>query len=112
MQRRKSDPKISEYRLTAAIAEKRIRSLALTSDKVAWSHHALERMVEREILDVDVLRVLRTGTIAGEPELTPHGEWKCKMVRPIRGSREVGVITILLKTSRLLIKAVEWEDLA
>jgi len=54
---------------------------------------------------------LRGGSITEQPEETPKGEWKCKMVYPIRGAREVGVVTIILKSDRLFIKTVEWEDL-
>ena len=103
---------VARYRLTRKIAEQRIRALAAVSDNIKWSLHALDRMNEREIYDVDVLRVLRLGTIAGEPEETNRsGEWKCKMVCGVRGSREVGVVAIILKTDGLFIKTVEWEDL-
>jgi len=111
MNRKSSRHVVTEYRLTAAIAEKRIRSLAVSSDTIVWSNHAHDRMEERDIYDVDVLRVLRSGCIAGQPEQTSSGEWKCKMSSPIRGAREVGVVTIILKSNRLFIKTVEWEDL-
>jgi len=104
--------KVTAYRLTRAIAERRIRSIAADTGMVKWAFHALDRMIERGIFDDDVLAVLRRGTISGDPESTPRGEWKCKMVRQIRGSREVGVITIILKSGCLFVKTVEWEDLA
>jgi hypothetical protein len=103
--------RITPYRLTAAVARKRIHAIAVDTGKIKWSFHALGRMEERGIFDVDVLAVLRTGTVAGSPELTPLGEWRCKMVRQIRGSREAGVITLILKSGCLFIKTVEWEDL-
>ena len=104
---------VARYRLTSGIAEKRIRELAQTTDHIKWSLHALERMEEREIFDVDVLRVLRSGTVRGTPEQTPReGEWKCKMVRNIRGSRQIGVVLIILKKDGLFIKTVEWEDVS
>jgi hypothetical protein len=107
-----SGRKVTRYRVTAAIAEKRIRQIAGDSDNIKWSLHALQRMEEREIFDIAVLRVLRAGTISGNPEETPReGEWKCKMVRRIRGAREAGVVAILLRREFLLIKTVEWEDL-
>lgn len=83
--------KVTAYRLTVSIAEQRVRKLA--------AH-------------IDVLRALRSGTVSGEPEMTPRGEWKVKMVRQIRGAREVGVVTIILRSERLFIKTVEWEDLS
>ena len=45
----------AKFRLTASIAERRIREIAARSDGIKWSRHALERMIEREIFDVDVL---------------------------------------------------------
>jgi hypothetical protein len=104
--------KVSKYRLTSAIAEKRIKRIAAASNSIKWSLHGLHRMEEREIFDVDVLRILRDGMISGEPEETPiGGEWKCKMVRKLRGTREAGVVVIILRKDCLLIKTVEWEDL-
>lgn len=39
------------------------------------------------------------------------GELKVKLVRQMRGQREVGVVVITLKSKYLLVKTVEWEDL-
>jgi hypothetical protein len=110
-----SDPpsrNVAASRLTAGIAEKRIREFAATSDSIRWSDHALERMNEREIFDVDVLRALRLGMVRGAPEKTKMEEWKCKMVYKLRGSRSIGVVVIILKTDGLFVKTVEWEDLS
>ena len=103
--------KVTAYRLTPAMATKRIRALAARTDDIDWSNHALERMEEREIFDVDVVRTMRGGEIAGEPEPARLGEWKCKFVRQVRGGRSVGVVVIILQNNRLLVKTVEWEDL-
>jgi predicted sugar kinase len=103
--------RVIRYRLTAAIAEQRIREFAAVSDNIKWSAHALMRMDEREIFDNDVLRILRRGMIGGDPEETPQGEWKCKMALRLRGTREAGVVVIILKRGGLLVKTVEWEDL-
>lgn len=103
---------VTQYRLTANVAEQRIRQIALQSEKIKWSLHALDRMEEREIFDVDVLRVLRGGFISGPPEPQQAGEWKCKMTLKIRGTREVGVVAIILRTDGLFVKTVEWEDLS
>lgn len=49
-----------------------------------------------------------------EGEIEPGqnaGEWKCKIVAKIKGNREVGVVTIVMRVGRLFIKTVEWEDL-
>lgn len=103
--------RVTSFRLTRALAEQRIKALAETSDNISWSVHALNRMDEREIFDGDVLRILRRGMVDGDPEKTPKGEWKCKMVYGLRGSREAGVVVIILKRGGLFIKTVEWEDL-
>ena len=78
-------------RLTPSMAERQIRALAADSGRIVWSRHAMERMTEREIFDVDVLRILRGGMLEGVPEATgTEGEWKCKMTMRLRGSRAVG----------------------
>lgn len=103
--------RVTPYRLTVNVAEQRIKLLASSTGNIQWSDHALERMVEREIFDVDALRVLRNGNCEGEPERTQRDEWKCKMVRRVRGTREVGVVVIITNTNRLFVKTIEWEDL-
>ena len=80
---------VAAFRLTAAVAEKRIREIAASTVAIKWSYHALARMNEREIFDVDVLRALRTGSIRGAPEKTAREEWKCKIVYRLRGSRDI-----------------------
>ena len=97
-------------RLTAGIAQTRIREIAQASENVILGMHARQRMQEREIFDVDVLRVLRQGFVDGEPESTEFGEWKCKVTLKIRGSRTAGVVTIILHSGKLFVKTVEWED--
>lgn len=104
---------VTRYRMTPGIAERRIRNLAKASDNIAWSVHALQRMNEREIFDVDVLRILREGMVIDPPEETKNrGEWKCKIVFKLRGAREAGAVVIVLRTDRLFVKTVEWEDLS
>lgn len=104
--------KLEAFRLTARVAQTRIRELASAdSNNVIFGHHALERMEERDISTNDALLVLQSGHIADEPELTEYGEWKCKMTKPIRGGREAGVVTVIMHNGKLFIKTVEWEDL-
>ena len=89
-----------------------ICNLARDSANVILSNHAMERMTERDILDIEVLKILRSGTLAGEPEQTSRGEWKLKLAMKLRGNREAGVVIIILRGDRmLLVKTVEWEDL-
>jgi len=98
-------------RLTAAIAEKRIHAAAKDSQNVVLGNHARDRMLERDIFDVDVFRILRTGHVDEQPEQTEQGEWKCKVTLKIRGGRTAGVITIILRSGKLFVKTVEWENL-
>lgn len=72
---------VSPMRLTAAIAQKRIREIAEKTEDVILATHARTRMADREIFDVDVFRILRHGHVDEAPELTERGEWKSKFPR-------------------------------
>ena len=97
---------------TALIA--RIREIAKKSENVFFSDHASERLLERGLTDLDVIRGYRIGDIVGA--ISPgerDDEWVCEVVFPSSnelGRREVGVITIVVKASRLRIKTVMWKD--
>lgn len=97
--------------------EKTIRLLAKDSRNVRWKAtsyetHAESRMEWREITDKMMFDVLRSGFIKGEIEPGRHpGEWKAKMVKQMKGTREVGVVTVVINNQKLFIKTVEWEDL-
>lgn len=97
-------------KLTAGIAEKRIHTIAQRSEMVITGMHARDRMAEREIDDVDVLRALRRGHVNDPPERTELDEWQCKVVMPMKSGRSIGVVVILLNNGRLFVKTVEWED--
>ena len=97
-------------RLGAHKAQTIINEAAQHTATVVFGDHALQRMAERGVLDVEVYRILRTGYVTEWPERTDKGEWKCKVVKKLRGHREVGVITIIVNRNRLFIKTVEWED--
>ena len=107
-----SDAELEVIAENPAIAQKRIREIAATSDRIKWSHHALDRMNEREIYDVDVLMALRSGTFgmrrSGRNEASGSARY---IIYRLRGSRDLGVVVIILKTDDLLVKTVEWEDL-
>lgn len=103
-------PKIASFRLTKAIAQKKIRSLARNSANLAWGIHARSRMEERGFTTRDVLRILQTGFVEEDPTKTDKGEWQCKITKHIRGGRDAGVVTIFLHDGRLFLKTVEWED--
>jgi len=97
-------PKPSELAAT-------IRRLALDTGYVGFSEHCIDRMEERGVSRLEAVRVLRGGEIRGEIEAgKSQGEWKCKVVAKPRGSRELGVVTVVVNGQRLFVKTVEWED--
>ena len=96
--------------MTASRAEAIIRGIAQDSDKIIFSNHALERMDERDLSDREVIAVLKTGVVLDVPTKTRNGDWQCKVVKRLRGVRDVGVVTIILLDGMLFLKTVEWED--
>ncbi len=103
---------VVDFRLTASVAQQRIREIAQDSNNIVWgTSHASERMEQRGIFNQDVLRVLRKGYCEDDPVKTRFdGEWKCKMTLKIRGARVAGVVVIILHNGKLFPKTVEWED--
>lgn len=99
-----------KVRLTSRVAQERIRSSAKVSSNIILGTHAKQQMASREIFRQDVDRTLSAGYIDGDPEPTEYGEWKCKMILPIKGRRDLGVIVILLRGNKLFVKTAEWED--
>jgi hypothetical protein len=88
-----------------------VRNLAQNTSNIQWRRHAQDRMVERDITDEMALEVLRQGYPKGE--ITPGeqpDELKVKMVRHIKGRREVGVVVVVIKDLSLRVITVEWED--
>jgi len=106
-----SDP-VHAFRPSPQKVLETVRRLAADTRNIAWSVHALDRMLERDITDEMALSVLRAGDISSE--IVPGvnaGEWKVKLTKQIKGRRAVGVVTLLIRERRLLIKTAEWEDL-
>jgi Domain of unknown function (DUF4258) len=101
---------VAVFRLTAAVAQQRIRALAKDSSNVWWSKHSRTRMEEREIVTKEVYRILQEGDIAGQPVRSEKGEWKCKMVLKLKGRRSAGVVVALTDNTKLAVITVEWED--
>ena len=89
-----------------------VRRLAKDTKNIKWSVHALVRMDERGITDRVALEALRFGVASGPVEGGANpGEWKVKMVRQVKGKREVGVVVLTVRNAKLFVKTVEWEDL-
>ncbi|MCJ2180805.1 DUF4258 domain-containing protein [Novosphingobium album (ex Hu et al. 2023)] len=108
----KAKRKVVSFRPKTAELEAEIRLLAENDERVFFGPHARERMEERGISRLEALRVLRKGHADGPIEVGKKpGEYKVKMVARLKGSREIGVVTILIERRRLFVKTVEWEDL-
>jgi hypothetical protein len=72
-----------------------IRHLAVESESVFFTRHALARMRERQITRLQVLEVLQRGVIRREPEPDiKTGHTLCRMERAITG-RNIGVVLAL-----------------
>lgn len=80
--------------------------------RIAYLDHSEQRIGERGFDVFDVRRTLERGHIDGKVEAgKKQGEWKVKLVETPEGaSRKMGVVTIVVREERLLIKTVEWED--
>jgi hypothetical protein len=88
-----------------------IRFLAGHTDSVIFSEHAQERMEERGFSSEDVYRGLRTGELSGRITRGENaGECRCKVVAQLRGSRKMGIVTIVVMNEYIFVKTVEWED--
>ena len=105
--------KLSTYpkSLDTRQAERLIAQLAEDSNRVYYTDHAQERMEERDVSMQDIERILKNGFCADQPIRDEKGQWKCKLIRHHNGNRDVGVITVILRSHALLIVTVEWEDI-
>ena len=89
----------------------RIRDIATDTSNVFLTDHAVNRMIQRGISDVEVFGALRIGEIQGAPWLENGNCRACKVVLLRKGDRAIGVVTILLdEKGELVVKTVEWED--
>jgi hypothetical protein len=102
---------VIKFRLRPEKAQAIVREIAADTSKVIIGDHAKERMAQREISDIELYRLLRTGHVMEEPTQTERNEWKCKVVKKLKGNRDAGVVTIILKSRMLFAQTVEWEDL-
>jgi len=105
------DRGVTAFRLTAAVAQARVRMLAENSSNLRFTRHIDERMVERDISVAQVRHILRTGFVDDPP--VPGGfagEWKIKITRKMPNGRVAGVVTVLINERTLRLLTVEWED--
>lgn len=104
--------RVVAFRPTRQTLEREIRALSAESGRVYFGTHSRDRMVERGITRQEAIQVLRTGFIDGDITTGEGpGEWRCKMVARVKGSREIGVVTITVVGREIFVKTVEWEDL-
>jgi Domain of unknown function (DUF4258) len=101
---------LAALKLRAPQAERIIHRLARDSSKVILTTHAKDRMEERGIVRADLDRSLRTGSVLGSPFRNERGDWQCKIILRLVGSRDACAVTVIAKNDRLIIRTVEWED--
>ena len=70
---------VTQLELTRRSALKIIRELAEDSSKVIITHHARERMQQRNITDIQIFRCLLHGNMQDSPYRDPRGSWKMKL---------------------------------
>jgi len=94
------------------VLREKVRFLADDSRNVIITHHAEERMLQRDITSTMMIKVLRSGMLTGEVERGKQsGDWVVKMTGRVLGNRDVGVVTAVLARDKLVIITVEWEDI-
>ncbi len=88
-----------------------IRMLAKRGE-IGFLDHSDERMAQRGFDTFDVFEAFDKGYIDGPIVAGKRvGEWKVKVVNvPDGTTRKMGVVTIVVRQERLLIKTTEWED--
>ncbi|MEN9895674.1 MAG: hypothetical protein RIR97_1526 [Pseudomonadota bacterium] len=91
--------------------ELKIRQIARDSNNIKFTFHARERMAERDIPIRVALSVIREGAVSGKI-VAGHapGEWKAKIVRHVKGRRDIGAVVLLISNDRIVVKTLEWED--
>ncbi len=104
---------INWNRLRAGEAERVIRERAKASSNVIIHEnaHAALRARERDIPEPEVRRILLTGTVIKSPLRNEHGDWEAIIQRRIKGARDAGVVTIIVRRDEtLIVKTIMWMD--
>jgi len=87
--------KLSIFSSSNADLQKRIRHLALDSSKVFFTAHVQDRMLERQVTDLEVLHCLQEGVIERPPQRDrANHEVKCRMEH-FGSSRNLAVVVVL-----------------
>lgn len=79
--------KVVRYEMKPQAFLDRVRTLAVSSENVFFTPHARKRMRQRDITDLQVLEVLRRGSVVqGEgPAPDIHGNWKATLRKVVAG---------------------------
>lgn len=94
-------------------AEREVKRRLAISDPFV-SPHAFDRMDEREeqgvLNSVDMMRILRTGSVCKPPRLEDEG-WVVIVEKQMPGTRIAGVVTLIVHPGDdLEVWTVEWMD--
>ncbi|MBY0430114.1 MAG: hypothetical protein K2Q10_02870 [Rhodospirillales bacterium] len=101
---------ITWNRLRTDEAENLIHERAKDTGRVIIIGHPEERSEEREILDVDIYRILQSGMVVDPPVQVADG-WEAVIRRRIRGTRDAAAATIIMRDDEtLIVKIVMWID--
>ena len=65
--------------MTPQQAKAILKELATDGKRVFFTRHAEQRMIEREVTRVQVLRCLQRGTFEEEPVQEPRGSWAMRL---------------------------------
>lgn len=79
--------KTLSFAMSAAAFRTKLRDLARASENVRFTAHARLRMRQRGIDDLQVLHVLRSGSVEEGPALDMRGNWKATMTGLAAGER-------------------------
>jgi hypothetical protein len=80
------------------------------TDSVIYTNHTWDRVSERDITRADIVRILRNGH-CDQPKRNERGKWQVIVSMRLKGSREAGVVTVILeKEEKLVVRTVEWID--
>jgi hypothetical protein len=93
--------------LNKLVAQSKIRALAEDSRNIIVTNHAQERMVERDILYPEILRILKEGVIRKEPEKRAEEKyWSYKMEYiKFSGDKDAACL-VAIKDTKLIIITV------
>ncbi len=102
---------VNWQQLRASDAERIIRERAKNTNNVTIIGHPEERSVERDILPPDIYRILQEGFVFAEPVKNEHGDWEAVIQKRMKGTRDAGAATIIVRDDNsLIVKTVMWMD--